>query len=127
MLPRRVHVIVASTALAAVCLAGSSAQESRPQEVPPIPVTPGAKPSVAPAQEARPPAAPPQDAKPPQTRLRSGVDLVSLSVTVMDGTRYVSDLEESTSIYEDGAKQAITFSRACNADARRSCSTRARA
>ena len=114
---RSVHVMVASTALAAVCFAGSSAQEARPQDIPPLPVGPGAKPSVAPAQEAKPPAAPPQETKPPapdpkqpQTRLRSGVDLVSLSVTVMEGTRYVSDLDEADfEVYEDGAKQAITF------------------
>ncbi len=116
---RRVHTVIAATLLAGVCFAGSSAQEATPP-IPPIPTTPGAKPSVTPAQEAKPPAAAPaaQEARPPatpetkqpQTRLRSGVDLVSLSVTVMEGSRYVSDLEEADfEIYEDGAKQAITF------------------
>ena len=45
-----------------------------------------------------------------EQRLRSGVDLVSLSVTVMEGTRYISDLEEQDfEVYEDGARQGITF------------------
>ena len=108
------HTIVASTVLAAVCLAGSSAQEARPQDIPPIPVTPARSRRSPRRRRRQPPAgdAKPQAARPkqPQTRLRSGVDLVSLSVTVMEGTRYVSDLEESEfEIYEDGAKQAITF------------------
>ena len=118
---RRVHTIVASTLLAGVCLAASSAQQDAPPPaIPPIPTTAGAKPSVAPAQEAKPPTATPaaQEARPPaapetkhpQARLRSGVDLVSLSVTVTEGSRYVSDLAEPDfEIYEDGAKQAITF------------------
>ncbi len=116
---RHVQAIVGSTVLAGICLVASPAQDALPPAIPPIPTTPGAKPSVAPpqdakpapapaGQEAKPPAAP--DTKQPQTRLRSGVDLVSLSVTVMEGTRYVSDLEEPDfEIYEDGAKQAITF------------------
>jgi Ca-activated chloride channel family protein len=42
--------------------------------------------------------------------LRSGVDLVSLSVTVMDGAKYVGDLSEADfEVFEDGAKQALTF------------------
>jgi Ca-activated chloride channel family protein len=48
-----------------------------------------------------------------QQRFRGGVELVSLNVTVMEGTRYVTDLsEEELEIFEDGSKQAITiFSR----------------
>jgi Ca-activated chloride channel homolog len=45
---------------------------------------------------------------------RAGVDVVSLNVTVTDGTaRYVTDLDEPNfSVYEDGVKQDITlFSR----------------
>ena len=43
-------------------------------------------------------------------RYRAGVELVSLSVTATEGTRYVTDLEEQEfEVYEDGAKQAITF------------------
>jgi Ca-activated chloride channel family protein len=44
---------------------------------------------------------------------RAGVDIVSLNVTVTDGSRYVIDLEPADfSVYEDGVKQDITlFSR----------------
>ena len=42
---------------------------------------------------------------------RAGVELVSLNVTVTDGTaRYVTDLEqEDFSVFEDGVKQEVTF------------------
>jgi Ca-activated chloride channel family protein len=70
------------------------------------------------------PTAPPQQTPPPQPtqalpqatgvqqppRLRSGVDLVSLNVTVTEGTKYVNDLDESDfEVYEDGARQTLTF------------------
>jgi Ca-activated chloride channel homolog len=43
-------------------------------------------------------------------RFRGGVDLVSLNVTVTDGARYVTDLEEAEfEVFEDGAKQPLTF------------------
>src|SRR5688572_12055123 len=44
-------------------------------------------------------------------RIRSGVELVSLNVTVTDGTgKYVIDLkEEEFEVFEDGAKQKLTF------------------
>ena len=61
---------------------------------------------------------------------RAGVDLVSLSVTVTDASgRYVTDLTpDQLSVFEDGAKQDITYSigRTCRSHCR-SCSTRARA
>jgi Ca-activated chloride channel family protein len=45
-----------------------------------------------------------------QGRFRAGIDLVSLNVTVMDGTRYVTGLEESDfEVYEDGVKQSLTI------------------
>jgi Ca-activated chloride channel family protein len=45
-----------------------------------------------------------------QQRFRAGVELVSLNVTVMDGQRYVTDLEEAEfEVFEDGAKQSVTF------------------
>jgi Ca-activated chloride channel family protein len=54
-------------------------------------------------------------APPPQTpSIRVGVDLVSLNVTVTDGTaHYVTDLQgENFSVFEDGIKQDVTlFSR----------------
>ena len=44
-------------------------------------------------------------------RIRSGVELVSLNVTVTDGgNKYATDLnEEDFEVYEDGAKQKLTF------------------
>src|SRR5687768_5903710 len=43
-------------------------------------------------------------------RFRGGVDLVSLTVTVTDGSRYVTDLEEQEfEVFEDGVKQPMTF------------------
>jgi Ca-activated chloride channel family protein len=46
----------------------------------------------------------------PQQRVRSGVDLVSLNVTVTEGTRYVGDLTEADfEVFEDGARQSLTF------------------
>ena len=43
-------------------------------------------------------------------RFRGGVDLVSLNVTVTDGTRYVTDLnEDEFDVFEDGVKQPLTF------------------
>jgi VWFA-related protein len=52
-----------------------------------------------------------QDSRPQSPAFRAGVDVVSLSVTVMDGARrYVTDLESSEFVvYEDGIKQDITF------------------
>ena len=57
------------------------------------------------AQGAQPP---PQQ---PQVPFRAGVDLVSLNVTVTDGTaRYVTDLAaEDFNVFEDGVKQDVTF------------------
>jgi Ca-activated chloride channel family protein len=48
-----------------------------------------------------------------QGRFRGGIDLVSLNVTVMEGVKYVTGLEESDfEVFEDGVKQSVTiFSR----------------
>ena len=41
---------------------------------------------------------------------RAGVELVSLNVTVTEGAKYVTDLnQEDFSVYEDGVKQDVTF------------------
>jgi Ca-activated chloride channel homolog len=63
------------------------------------------------AGQSRPPAQPPASTPQPQTPFRAGVDLVSLNVTVTDGTaRYVTDLTaEDFNIFEDGVKQEVTF------------------
>ena len=43
-------------------------------------------------------------------RFRGGVDLVSLTVTVTDGGRYITDLEQADfEVFEDGVKQPLTF------------------
>ena len=54
---------------------------------------------------------PAPDVQPPrQPSFRSGVDLVSLNVTVTEGTKYVTDLDQNDfSVYEDGIKQDVTF------------------
>lgn len=45
-----------------------------------------------------------------QGRFRAGIELVSLSVTVMDGAKYVTGLEQDAfEVYEDGARQSISF------------------
>jgi len=45
-----------------------------------------------------------------EQRYRAGVDLVSLSVTVMEGGKYISDLNaEDFEVYEDGARQTVSF------------------
>jgi Ca-activated chloride channel family protein len=65
---------------------------------------------------AQPPPAQPAkaDQQPParqQPSFRTGVELVSLNVTVTDGTtRYVTDLAaEDFNVFEDGVKQDVTF------------------
>jgi len=51
--------------------------------------------------------------QPDQPAFRTGVDLVSLNVTVTDGDdRYVTDIEEASfQLYEDGARQDVAFFR----------------
>jgi Ca-activated chloride channel homolog len=45
-----------------------------------------------------------------QGQLRSGVELVSLNVTVTDGGRYVTGLDkEEFEVFEDGVKQSVSF------------------
>lgn len=45
-----------------------------------------------------------------QPAFRTGVDLVSLNVTVTDGARYVTDLAQGDfSVFEDGVKQDVSF------------------
>jgi Ca-activated chloride channel family protein len=64
------------------------------------------QPAPAPAAQ-QPPA--PSGSRPPQA-FRAGIDLVSLNVTVMAGTQYVTDLQqEDFNVFEDGVKQDVTF------------------
>jgi Ca-activated chloride channel homolog len=45
-----------------------------------------------------------------QGRFRSGIELVSLNVTVTDGAKYVTGLaQEDFEVFEDGAKQNLSF------------------
>jgi Ca-activated chloride channel family protein len=45
-----------------------------------------------------------------QGKFRAGVELVSLNVTVMEGAKYVTGLQqEDFEVYEDGAKQSLSF------------------
>jgi Ca-activated chloride channel family protein len=47
---------------------------------------------------------------PLQPSFRTGVELVSLNVTVMEGGHYVTDLEQKDfNVFEDGVKQEVTF------------------
>jgi Ca-activated chloride channel homolog len=49
-------------------------------------------------------------AQAPQPSFRAGVELVSLNVTVMEGTHYLTDLEQKDfNVFEDGVKQDVTF------------------
>jgi Ca-activated chloride channel homolog len=66
------------------------------------------------AAQSQPPAPPAAAAQPPagaQQPFRAGVDLVSLNVTVADGTsKYVTDLtQDDFAVFEDGVKQDVTF------------------
>ncbi len=123
--PRGLSIGVA-LALAGLVWVGAQSQTPPPAQPPPVQQPPPAQPPPTqppPAQNppaaqtpATPPASPPsagqasQPQSTPQSRFRGGVDLVSLSVTVTEGTRYVTDLnQEEFEIYEDGARQAVTF------------------
>jgi Ca-activated chloride channel family protein len=59
----------------------------------------------------KPPAAAGEPQAPRQVpSFRTGIELVSLNVTVSEGARYLTDLEQDNfSVYEDGAKQDVTF------------------
>jgi Ca-activated chloride channel family protein len=47
---------------------------------------------------------------PLQPSFRTGIDLVSLNVTVSEGQHFVTDLEqENFNVYEDGVQQNVTF------------------
>lgn len=59
---------------------------------------------VTSAQSGQPPAEPQSPA------FRSGVDLVSLNVTVTDGARYISGLTaDDFQVYEDGVQQTVSY------------------
>jgi VWFA-related protein len=93
----------------AVCAAGSSAQQTAVPAQPGAPAPPEA--TAAPQTPAPQTPAPPTPADRQRPSFRSGIDIVSLNVTVTDGSNhYVTDLAENEfSVFEDGVKQNITF------------------
>jgi Ca-activated chloride channel homolog len=99
-------VVVALTALA---LAGADARLKASRSV-----TAVGSASLSGGRTEQPPQTPPpapQQPAPPQVPFRAGVELVSLNVTVTDGTqKYITDLApEDFQVYEDGVKQEVTF------------------
>jgi VWFA-related protein len=74
---------------------------------------PAQEPAQAPPPAAPPPATSPRLTTPPvpQGAFRTGVEVVSLNVTVADGAgRYITDLDEAEfSVFEDGVKQDLVF------------------
>ena len=73
----------------------------------PAPVTPPAQTPAPVPPSAQPP--PPSSSQ--RAAFRTGVDIVSLNVTVTDGqNHYVTDLDQPDfSVFEDGARQELTF------------------
>jgi Ca-activated chloride channel homolog len=90
----RLHLIVAVIAIAMSIDRPGAPQVAFAQEPP--------------AQQKPPPATPGQQ---PGGVFRSGIEVVSLNVTVVDSqNHYVTDLKEADfSVFEDGAKQELTF------------------
>jgi VWFA-related protein len=74
---------------------------------------PGAQQPEQPSSPPSPQPAPPAQSQPPQPQpaFRTGIDIVSLNVTVTDGSgRYVTDIEQDDfSVFEDGVKQDLAF------------------
>jgi Ca-activated chloride channel homolog len=88
-------------------------QPQPPQQPPPQQPPPQQPPAQKPPPQT--PVTPPPD-QPPAGRgqgpsFRAGVELVSLNVTVTDGTaHYVTDLsQDEFTVFEDGVKQDVTF------------------
>jgi Ca-activated chloride channel family protein len=103
------HAILLSAGITAALVLSLSAQSSVQQtSVQNAGTQSGAPPRASDAPTAQAPSAAGQ----PQTpAFRAGVELVSLNVTVPDGMgHYVTDLnQEEFSVFEDGAKQEVTF------------------
>jgi Ca-activated chloride channel homolog len=74
------------------------------------PASPASPPAPASQTQTQPPPPVPTTPPPSSQVFRGGVELVSLNITVTDGTKYVTDLnQEDFEIYEDGALQSITL------------------
>jgi len=101
----RLPALFASLVLAAVVTLAGQQQ--------PLPAPPPTPPPAAGTQSPPPPPSTPAAPAPQQPSsqvFRGGVELVSLNVTVTDGSKYVTDLnQEDFEVYEDGALQTITL------------------
>jgi Ca-activated chloride channel homolog len=98
----------------AVIASVTAADGVRAQNAAPPPQPPADRPQAPPAPPEQPPpvpATPPEPGRPQQPAFRAGVDLVSLNVTVIDGTQhYITSLtQRDFLVYEDGVKQELTF------------------
>jgi Ca-activated chloride channel family protein len=105
--------LLVSALLLILPIASASDQATTPQSPGPA-AAPPPQPATPPPAAQQPPGAPPAgEGQPGQPRpsFRSGVDIVSLNVSVTDGTRnYVTDLNrEDFVVFEDGVKQDLTF------------------
>jgi Ca-activated chloride channel family protein len=100
---RGVFLVIGLVATTAVVSTGASGQAPATQQAPPV-VAP-------PQQQTPPPAQQPPAQQPPAASFRSGVDVVSLTITATDATgHYVRDLNEPDfEVYEDGTRQDISF------------------
>jgi Ca-activated chloride channel homolog len=102
---RALPIVAAAAVVASLTLVSAQQPPATPQ--PPATQQPTA--TQPPPATQTPPATPPPS--PQQPAFRSGVDLVSLNVTVTEGaSRYVTDLgQDDFNIFEDGVKQDVTF------------------
>jgi Ca-activated chloride channel family protein len=104
---QRSSLIVSSLMLALATVSASDRAQ------PPASPTPAGQPAAPPSNPA--PAAPapqpPAQPGPQRPSFRSGIDIVSLNVSVIDATRnFVTDLNrEDFVVFEDGMKQDLTF------------------
>lgn len=95
-------------------LAATASHAAAPAQ--PAPPAPAAQPAPStppgpPAQPAPAPAPPAQGARAPQPSFRTGIDVVSLNVTVTTSDhQFVTDLEQPDfQVYEDGVRQDVSF------------------
>jgi Ca-activated chloride channel homolog len=95
--------IAASIAVISASAAPAVPQSAAPQSAPPSPAGSTQSIDIPPSAQG--------EAQQPAPVFRAGVELVSLNVTVSDSAgRYVTDLsQEDFSVFEDGAKQEVTF------------------
>src|SRR5512134_101199 len=103
------RLALGACACVAAAVAVSAQAPQSPQQTPPAAPAPAAgQPAPAPAAPA--PAATASQ-QPTRPSFRSGVDVVSLNVTVTDQSRnFVTSLEQGDFVvYEDGVKQDLTY------------------